>query len=115
MSVVTFDTHAVIKMLQESGFEEIQAEALTEVFKTTQETYLSDLATKQDIKDVRQEIGQVIQEITQIRKELLQEMKALEFRLDNKIEAIKGDITLLKWMIGVVIAGIMSLVMKAFF
>jgi hypothetical protein len=47
---------------------------------------------KQDIKDVRQE--------------LLQEMKALEFRVDNKLEAIKGDITLLKWMIGVMIAGI---------
>lgn len=38
-----------------------------------------------------------------------------EHRLDVRIARIEGDLTLLKWMMGLVIAGIASLVIKSFF
>jgi F0F1-type ATP synthase membrane subunit b/b' len=74
---------------------------------------------KQEIKDLRQEFNQEIkdlrqefnQEIAQVR----QEIKELGLKMDVKYESMKGEITLIKWMMGIVIAGILSLILKAFF
>jgi hypothetical protein len=35
--------------------------------------------------------------------------------IEKEITEIKGDIKLIKWMLGVIIAGILSLILKAFF
>ena len=51
----TFDTHKLVKSLTESGFEEPQAEALSEAIKTVQEVSLDRLATKEDVKEVKYE------------------------------------------------------------
>jgi seryl-tRNA synthetase len=155
MTVMPFDTHEFIKRLTSSGFEEQQAEALADAFITTQETYIAELATSQELKDVRQElkqdiaqvrqelkdvrqelkqdiaqvrqelkdvrqelkqdIAQVRQEVAQIKTVVNQDTKALELRMDNKFESIKGEIILLKWMMGIMIAGVLSLILKAFF
>lgn len=53
---VLFDTHAFIKELKESGFEERQAEALSSAIKRVQKQPLEELATKQDILLLRGEI-----------------------------------------------------------
>ena len=83
MASITFDTLKLVKRLKAAGFEESQAEALSEAFKETQETSLGDLATKQELKELRLEM--------------------------------QGEFRLLKWMIGVMFAGVVSLVLKAFF
>ena len=90
MPSITFDTHAFIKKLKESGFKEEQAEVLSEVIKEVQGATIEDLATKDDIKELRHE------------------MKELELR-------INAQLLLLKWMVGVMLAGVVSLVLKAFF
>lgn len=90
MAIVTFDTHAFIKQLKEAGFEEAQAEALSEAFKKAQTAHLAELATKHDLKE-------------------------LELKVDNKLESINGELRLLKWMMGVILAGVVSLVLKTFF
>lgn len=36
-------------------------------------------------------------------------------RIEKEITEIKGDIKVIKWMLGVIIAGVASLVLKAFF
>ncbi|MBI2875899.1 MAG: DUF1640 domain-containing protein [Candidatus Tectomicrobia bacterium] len=83
MAVLTFDTHAFIKQLEEAGFPEAQAEALSEAFKKAQEAHLGELATRHDLRE-----------------------------LELKIEA---ELRLLKWMMGIMLAGVVSLVLKAFF
>lgn len=83
MATVAFDTLKFVKRLRESGFGEDQAEALSEAFRDSQETTVSDLATKSDLK-------------------------ALELRFE-------GELRLLKWMLGFVLAGIAALIIKAFF
>lgn len=39
----------------------------------------------------------------------------LELKIEQKIANIQSDIRLMKWMLGVVIAGILSLLLKTFF
>jgi hypothetical protein len=36
-------------------------------------------------------------------------------RIEKKIVEIRGDIKVIKWMLGVIIAGVASLILKAFF
>lgn len=50
----------------------------------------SDLATKRDISDLRRDI-------------------------DVRFERIDGELKLNRWMLGVLLAGVVSLVLKAFF
>lgn len=90
MASITFDTHAFIKKLKDSGFQENQAEAISEAIKEVQESHLGELASKQDIKDVKQD------------------MKEMELR-------INAQLMLLKWMTGLMLAGVASLVIKTFF
>ncbi len=83
MGTVIFDTHRFIKRLRESGFDEKQAEALSDAFKEAQSTSIEQLVTKSDLQ-----------------------------LLESKLT---GELTLLKWMMGFILAGILTLVLKAFF
>lgn len=53
---IPFDTHAFIKELQTAGLSENQAEvqamALTKALAEFQESYLVELATKQDLREM---------------------------------------------------------------
>ncbi|MFN1124703.1 DUF1640 domain-containing protein, partial [Xylella fastidiosa] len=60
---------------------EAEAEALAEVL----ETNLQDLATKQDLREL--------------------ELK-LESKIDKGFTEVKGEMLLLKWMLGVLVAGV---------
>ncbi|MEO5358179.1 MAG: hypothetical protein H7844_12910 [Nitrospirae bacterium YQR-1] len=37
------------------------------------------------------------------------------FKLSERMTKIEGELTLIKWMMGIMLAGVISLVMKAFF
>jgi hypothetical protein len=90
MATLTFDTHESIESLRLAGFEEEKAEALVAQFKKLQDSYVANLATKEDLKEVQQSIKEI----------------------DLKFS---GELTLIKWMLGFVLAGILSLVLKTFF
>ena len=90
MPAIAFDTLKFVKRLRSAGFDEEKAEALSDALKEWYEAGLSDLATKQDIGMLKQDI------------------KELELRLT-------GEIKLLKWMMGFLLAGVLSLLIKAFF
>ena len=61
------------------------------------ETIAEDAVTKSDINEARHEI------------------RELELKIENRLESVRGEITLLKWMMSVLLAGVASLVLKAFF
>ncbi|MGD0281188.1 MAG: DUF1640 domain-containing protein [Dissulfurispiraceae bacterium] len=94
MSTAIFDTLQYAKRLKEAGVPEKQAEVQAEALREIEQSRLDELATKQDLKVTKQELKQ---EIALLREEL------------------KGEIKLLKWMMGAVLAGIVSLVLKTFF
>jgi hypothetical protein len=90
MSTITFDTHRFVSRLREAGFDENQAEAVIRVVAEAQE----DLATKRDLADVE---------------------TRLKARIDQFEAHIAGEVTLMKWMLGVVVALAAANFAKQFF
>ena len=105
MSVTTFDTLKFVKRLTTTGMAEEQAEALSEAFIDTQEVNIENLATKSDLKELELTTKADIKKLELTTKA---DIKELELR-------INAQLLLLKWMIGFILAGIISLIMNAFF
>ena len=107
-------TNAAFK-LEDSGFSREQVDALSEFMD-------GSVATKADIAELSGEIkaqGERLDgEIKAIRTELSGEIKEVRSDLSGKITAeiagLNGRINLVYWMLGVSVAGIVSLVIKAF-
>ena len=76
MAAVMFDTHKFVCKLKESGFEEKQAEGIADAFKDASGE--AELATKRDLKE-------------------------LELKLEARFEQIKGELSLVKWMVGAIL------------
>ena len=57
MALTTFDTQELIKDLKAAGFNDTQAEAVTQAVKNAREIDLSDLATKAEITALRADIA----------------------------------------------------------
>ena len=88
MPSITFDTHKFVRKLQEAGFDEKQAEGLTEALRAAIDD--SELVTRRDLRE-------------------------FELRLDPQFESIKGDMLLVKWMMGALIAISVANFSKQFF
>jgi hypothetical protein len=87
MSTVTFDTLELVAKLKTAGIPQEQAEAVVRVIADAQAV----LATKQDLKELKADLDK------------------------TEFAPIKTDLVVLKWMMGVLLAGVVSLVLKAFF
>jgi hypothetical protein len=92
MAAITFDTHEFIKTLQDAGFEQKQAEAVSTAFR--QASGEAELATGQDIDDLRRD------------------MREMEIRLETKISDVKYD--MVKWIAGMLLvqAGLVAALVK---
>ncbi len=105
MVAINFDRLNHVETLKNSGVSEAQARAhdnaLDDAFKDS-------VATKQ--------------ELMLFKSELKHDIQSLEMRIKDEFSKIKDDfsnikaeIAVLKWMMGVMSAGIIALVVKAFF
>jgi hypothetical protein len=92
-------TNAAFK-LEDSGFSREQVDALSEFMD-------GSVATKADIAELSGEIKEV-------RAELSGEIKEVRGELKADIAGLNGRINLIYWMLGVSVAGLVSLVIKAF-
>ena len=91
--LVTFDTQEVVKELRTHGFTEDQAEVLTNIQKRViNESMDTSLATKDDIKLLDKDIQ----------------------LLDKKIDSIETRLTIVEKMLWIVVAGVITLVIKSF-
>jgi hypothetical protein len=87
MTTITFDTLKFIQRLEDSGIPHQQAIAIVEAHKESLSDIMeAQLATKLDVQDVK--------------------FKQVEH---------DGQFTLIKWMLGILIAGVMSIIVKTFF
>lgn len=87
---ITIDTLKIFERLKSADLNEKAAKEIAEVIREVSLESQKGLATKEDI----------------IR---------LEHNLLQLKTEIDGELKLIKWMLGVVIAGIISLILKAFF
>jgi len=101
MTTITFDTLKFANRLKSAGIPpqhaEAEAQALAEVFDTNLNTF----ATKADL--------------AQMEERMDNKLAKLELRIDTRFERIDGEMNLLKWMMGLLLAGVASLILKAFF
>ena len=88
MATITFDTHKFIRKLESAGFSTDQAEAVANGFRDASGE--DELASKRDIRE-------------------------LELKIESRFEQVKGELTLIKWMLGIMLGGVMALILKAFF
>jgi len=115
LALPVFNPMKFANRLKEAGIPEKQAEAEAEVLhealvvqaqavselENTVKTLAADtkrdagqMASKGDITDVRSEITEVRSEIADVRGEII---------------AVRGDIKLLRWMLGILIAGVFAI------
>ena len=105
MAAVMFDTHVVIKRLQESGFSEQQAEAVTGVLQNAQQLSLENLATKQELREWGMTIQRDMKELTAATQRDIKELETvLRKDMDVKLSELKAD--LMKWTMGLLLAQI---------
>ena len=137
-----FDTLAFTRRLTDSGIDRQQSEAIAgavhdAVRGSVATQHDLDLArtqigshiegTKQglqlEIQQTRQELQLEIQqtkqelqlEIQQTRQELQLEIQRTKQELRLEIHSVRADVLVLRWMTGAIVAGVLALVVKAFF
>lgn len=105
MNAIPFDTHRVVKRLQQAGFSEPQAETVTDVLREARDTSMADIATKADLMEVRTELkaetAAVKADVEQLRITLRAEMQAGFSAL--RADMAKGQADTLKWIFGMVV------------
>jgi len=90
MTTITFDTLELVDKLKTAGIPQEQAEAIVRVIAEVQD----GLVTKHDLTEAKNEI---------------------KAEMNVRFERIDGELKLNRWMLGVLLAGVISLVLKAFF
>jgi len=130
--VLTFNPLQFANQLKEAGVPgkqaEAQAEALREAFmqqgqavsaledqvkilSTETRHDASLMATKGDLVEVKADLKR---EIADVKAELKGDIADVKAELKNDIADVRSDIKLLKWMMGFLLAGIASLMVKSF-
>ena len=117
-ATIIFDSQDYARRLEQAGFTRQQAEAQAEVLKEHgehlraalqpllrfyEETAHRDLATKGDVMDTRLEIERVRAEVERVRADLKVDIEKIRAELKTDIATVKYD--LLKWQIGIALAG----------
>ncbi|MGH8593707.1 MAG: hypothetical protein ACREV3_07590 [Gammaproteobacteria bacterium] len=59
--------------------------------------------------------GKLMGEISRLEAKLMGEITEVRGEVTFGLTQVRGEITLMKWMLGVLLAGVFSLVLKAFF
>ncbi len=90
MTTITFDTLELVDKLKTAGIPQAQAEAVVRVIAEAQD----GLIAKHDLTEAKNEI---------------------KADMNVRFERIDGELKLNRWMLGVLLAGVISLVLKAFF
>ncbi|MBL6987223.1 MAG: DUF1640 domain-containing protein [Methylobacter sp.] len=90
MTTITFDTLELVDKLKTAGIPQAQAEAVVRVIAEAQD----GLVTKHDLTEAKNEI---------------------KADMNVRFERIDGELKLNRWMLGVLLASVISLVLKAFF
>jgi hypothetical protein len=143
MSVASFDTLKFANRLKQAGVPERQAEAEAEALAEVLEVNLKDLATRDDLLAVEirlqarmdkfeakiaGDFARLEGEVTRLAGDstrlsgdftrLSGDFAGLSgdfARLSSDFLRLSGEMTLLKWMLGLVLGGILALILKAFF
>ncbi len=86
LATLHFDTYKVVKLLQEKGYSEKEAEGF---ILAIQEVTLSGVATKQGLQDVKEGLGKEIQDV---KESLGREIQDVKDGLGREIQGVKDEL-----------------------
>jgi len=118
VATVTFDTLKFVETLEQAGVERAHASAVAVAVREAQETALAEHAKVQQESSARAvaELDTKTEKaIFQLAAEMKQRFTEVEAKFDRLEQRTHSRFTLLQWMLGVLIAGVLALVMRAFF
>ena len=110
MHYKTFDTYKYIKSLQETGFNEQQAEMLVKSLLESRDFDLSILATREQVAEVKSDLQK---EIAEVKYDFQKEFDKIDKKfstLEDKIDKTKYD--LVKWLVTLFITMIIAIYLK---
>lgn len=104
MAVATFDTLKFANTLKEAGVPPQQAEAQARAFAEVIQLNFKDLATKDDLAAA----------VRELKLEMAAAEQRQAARSDKMETAHKGEMLLLKSLLGIAVTGIITIVMRLF-
>ena len=108
-----------VEAVLERGDEASQVEAVLEREASLTEVYRQHVATREDVQAVRTELVGVqaaLQlEIASARSDLKLEMAGFKSDLQADISGVKSDLRWMKWLLGVVAAGVLIPLLRDLF
>jgi len=107
---VSFDTLRYVKRLKAANVPESQAEAQAEALRELWGA--QEVATRSDVRELE---AATDSKFDLLRKDIVNLEQRLAGRIELAEECAKSCFTLLYWMFGFMIAGLASLVLKAYF
>jgi len=117
MAIVAFNTYDFVKSLEDAGMDEKHAAAISAGILRAHE--IADLATKADLRELQ---ASTKAEMRELQAQMEAKIDKVEAKLEKETSEIKGEIKLLKWMLGIILGGMGSLIamgigliIKAFF
>jgi hypothetical protein len=115
MATTTFDTLKFANTLKAAGVPDKQAEAQASVLGEALAVNFKELATKEDLIATKVDLTAAI---GSVRTDLGNDIRRTEQRLDAKIDNLAakfdGQLTLLKWMIGLSISLNIAVLIRLF-
>ena len=110
MHYKTFDTHKYIKNLQETGFNEQQAEILVKSLLESRDFDLSILATREQVaevkSDLQKDIADTRKQVAEVKSDLQKDIACV------RAEIKQSKIDMLKWIVPIFITILIAIFFK---
>ena len=123
MAVAMFDTLKFANTLKTAGVPDKQAEAQAVAFAEIIQLNIKDLATKDDLVQLKTELSAKIDtSVAKIQTELSAKIDTantkvqaeLSAKIDTAITKVQSEQVLIRWMMGVGLLGTLSIIIRLF-
>ena len=98
---IAIDTLKIYERLKAANLNEEAAKEIAEVMREVSLESQKRLVIKSDL--------------LQVKTEIEGKLDKLESKIIERITAMEEELKLIKWMLGILLAGVISLILKAFF
>jgi tRNA(Ile)-lysidine synthase TilS/MesJ len=119
VAAIAFDTLKFANRLKQAGVPPQQAEAEAAAFAEVLEISFKELATKEDLRLTKEELRRDLKDLEMRIEAKMDRLDAkidkLEAKVDRLDTRLTGELTLVKWMLGLLLGGCWPLFSKPFF
>jgi len=117
MAAVMFDTQKFVERLEAAKFPPEQAKAQSEAMSEVLETAFASHA--KELQDISNRAVDTLDSKTEkalvaLKHDINERFIGLEAKMDTRFAEMRGEQILLKWMLGALVAGVVTLIIRTF-